>query len=66
MDAVAKFETAVRAKLPKHRSATYAERQQAVAAVARTNPQLHVDYLLATNPQAVKQRLIREKYDHVL
>ena len=39
------------------------ERIEAVKVVARTYPQLHKAYLLATNDSKTAKRLIDEKYD---
>lgn len=61
-DPISDFDAAVRAKLPAYRDPTFEERQAAIAFVARTNPELHRAYLLATNQNSPRaQRLIREK-----
>ena len=59
------FDAAVRTRLPKGREASWRERQQAVAATAAANPQLHQRYLMATNPGRFTTRLLQEKYEDV-
>ena len=64
-DPVADFDAAVRARMPKHREASFTERQEAIAYVARTQPGLHRSYIEATNKGngSRVQRLISEKYE---
>jgi hypothetical protein len=57
-DAVEIFNMAVQKKMKKGLS-----RDRAVEAIARMNPELHKNFLLATNPQARSRRLINEKFD---
>jgi len=66
-DAVADFQSAVRARLPKGREATYEERMSAVSYVARTRPDLHQAFIIATNSDkgARVKRLVQEKYEAV-
>ena len=56
-DAIERFEAAVAALMGPGK-----ERMDACVAVAKTHPNLHRDYLLATNPGAKAQRLLREKF----
>lgn len=57
------FHSAVKARLPKHRDATWQERKAAIAAVATENPQLHRAYIEATNENNPRvKRLIAEKF----
>lgn len=62
-DPIQDFNEAVCSRLPKHRRASFAERQQAIAAVARSRPELHQAYILANNNGSKQQRLIKEKYE---
>ena len=62
-DAVQDFHAAVAARCPKGRTATYAERQQAIAFVARTRPDLHQAYVGANNTTSKQKRLLQEKYE---
>lgn len=65
-DALADFDSAVRARLPRHREATFEERNNAIAYVARTQPQLHRDYVCSTNAKTSRmQRLLQEKFETV-
>lgn len=57
------FDQAVRARLPKGRQATFAERRNAIAFVAKQRPDLHQAYILANNGGVRRQRLIKEKYE---
>lgn len=58
------FDAAVRRRLPKHTAATFEQRQAAIAYVARTQPDLHRAYIVATNAKNKKvQRLIEEKFE---
>lgn len=67
IDPISDFDAAVRSRLPKHREASFTERQEAIAFIARTNPKLHRSYIEATNagngPKV--SRLITEKYDAI-
>ena len=63
-DPVQDFDAAVRARLPKHRTATFEERQAAIGYVAHSNPELHRAYLAATNSDSPKvKRMLAEKYE---
>lgn len=63
-DPVVDFNSEVVARLPKHRQATLEERNAAIAFVARTNPQMHREFLLATNSKTSRiQRLLQEKFE---
>lgn len=63
-DPVADFDAAVRARLPKTHQPSRDERNAAIAYVARTNPQLHRDYIIATNAKTGRMtRLIKEKFE---
>jgi signal peptide peptidase SppA len=65
-DPVADFSAAVASRLPRGRTPSREERNAAIGYVARTNPQLHREYLLATNAKTGKiQRLITEKFEGV-
>lgn len=58
-DAVAEYSAKVREVM----DATKCDRVKASTKVAKSNPDLHAAYLLATNPSAKAQRLIREKLE---
>ena len=56
-DPIEAFNTAVSERITKGQS-----RQKAVLAVAKTDPDLHKAFLLATNPGATQQRQLTEKF----
>lgn len=62
-DAVSDFHQAVEARLPKGRTASYAERQNAISYVARTRPALHQAFIAAGNPTQRAKRILSEKYE---
>lgn len=63
-DPIEEFDAAVRQKLPRGREPSLQERQDAIAFVARTKPQLHRSFIEATNRGNLKAtRLIQEKYN---
>lgn len=62
-DPVSDFQNAVAARLPRGRSATYGERQNAIAYVARTRPALHQAFIAAGNPSSRAKRILAEKYE---
>ena len=59
------FDSEVRTRLPKGRTPTWQERQQAVAATATANPKLHQRYLHAMNGGKFASRILSEKYEDV-
>jgi hypothetical protein len=57
-EVIAEFNQTVRKKMKNGKT-----REDAIAAIARKQPDLHKQFLLATNPNAKARRQIEEKYD---